>query len=249
MAEESARYTYKLTVSNLNRTFRNGGREVPAVRNLDLVIPAGSFTVIVGPSGCGKTTFLRLLAGLEPPDTGRIEFDGPVQPPNRSRFGFMFQDARLLPWLTVEENLRLAFSPRQCAEETAEISRLLHLVGLEGAEKIYPRRLSGGMAQRVALARALCRKSEILLLDEPFGALDAFTRSRLRRDLDELWKSLNVTVILVTHDIEEAVFHADRVIRMKHGSIEGDVRISLSRPRDARSPEFQDLCRSIEDRI
>jgi ABC-type nitrate/sulfonate/bicarbonate transport system ATPase subunit len=249
MAEESGRYTYKLAVRNLSRTFRDGNREVSAVRNLDLVIPAGSFTVIVGPSGCGKTTFLRLLAGLETSDTGRIEFDGPVQPPNRSRFGFMFQDARLLPWLTVEENLRLAFPPKSGAEETAEISRLLRLVGLEGAEKSYPRRLSGGMAQRVALARALCRKSEILLLDEPFGALDAFTRSRLRRDLDELWKSLNITVILVTHDIEEAVFLADRVIRMKRGGIEGEDTISLSRPRDARSPEFQDLCRSIEDLI
>jgi ABC-type nitrate/sulfonate/bicarbonate transport system ATPase subunit len=239
----------KLSVKGLSRTFRNNGREVQAVRSLDLVIPAGSFTVIVGPSGCGKTTFLRLLAGLESADTGQIGFDGPVRPPNRSRFGFMFQDARLLPWLTVEENLRLALPPKTGAEGTTEIARLLRLVGLEGGEKIYPRRLSGGMAQRVALARALCRKSEILLLDEPFGALDAFTRSRLRRDLDALWKSLNVTVILVTHDIEEAVFLADRVIRMKNGSIEGEVPVSLPRPRDQRSPEFQDLCRYIEDRM
>jgi ABC-type nitrate/sulfonate/bicarbonate transport system ATPase subunit len=239
----------KLSVKGLGRTFRNGGREVQAVRSLDLAIPAGSFTVIVGPSGCGKTTFLRLLAGLESADAGQIDFDGPVRPPNRSRFGFMFQDARLLPWLTVEENLRLALPPKAGAQGAGEIARLLRLVGLEGGERIYPRRLSGGMAQRVALARALCRKSEILLLDEPFGALDAFTRSRLRRDLDELWKSLNVTVILVTHDIEEAVFLADRVIRMKNGSIEGEVPVSLPRPRDQRSPEFQDLCRYIEDRM
>jgi ABC-type nitrate/sulfonate/bicarbonate transport system ATPase subunit len=238
-----------LSVSGLSRTFRNGGREVRAVRGLGLEIPAGSFTVIVGPSGCGKTTLLRLLAGLEEADAGRISFDGPVGPPNRSRFGFMFQDARLLPWLTVEENLRLAFPPKAGGGTAGEISRLLRLVGLEGGEKTYPRRLSGGMAQRAALARALCRKSEILLLDEPFGALDAFTRSRLRRDLDELWRSLNVTVILVTHDIEEAVYLADRIILMKEGSIKGEFPLALPRPRDQRGAEFQDLCRRIEDSL
>jgi sulfonate transport system ATP-binding protein len=238
-----------VSISGLSRTFRNDGREVRAVRNLDLVIPAGSFTVIVGPSGCGKTTFLRLLAGLEEADAGQIDFAGPVQYPNRSRFGFMFQDARLLPWLTVEENMRLAFPPRDGGDTDAEIARLLRLVGLEGRNKTYPRRLSGGMAQRAALARALCRKSEILLLDEPFGALDALTRSRLRRDLDALWKSLNVTVILVTHDIEEAVYLADRIILMKEGNIEGEFPLSLPRPRDQRSPEFQNCCRIIEDSL
>jgi sulfonate transport system ATP-binding protein len=237
----------KVSISGLGRTFYNDGREIRAVRDLNLTIPGGSFTVIVGPSGCGKTTFLRLLAGLETADTGRIEFDGPVAYPNRSRFGFMFQDARLLPWLTVEENLRLAFPPKTGG--AGEIDRLLRLVGLEGREKTYPRRLSGGMAQRAALARALCRKAEILLLDEPFGALDAFTRSRLRRDLDELWRSLNVTVILVTHDIEEAVYLADRIILMKEGGVKGEFPISLSRPRDQRGPEFQNLCRRIEDSL
>jgi sulfonate transport system ATP-binding protein len=238
----------KLSISGLGRSFRTGGREIRAVRALDLTIPAGSFTVIVGPSGCGKTTFLRLLAGLEAADAGEIRFDGPVSYPNRSRFGFMFQDPRLLPWLTVEENLRLAFPPKT-GGAAAEIDRLLRLVGLEGRKNAYPRSLSGGMAQRAALARALCRKSEILLLDEPFGALDAFTRSRLRRDLDELWRSLKVTVILVTHDIEEAVYLADRIILMKEGGIQGEFPISLSRPRDQRSPEFQDLCRRIEDSL
>jgi ABC-type nitrate/sulfonate/bicarbonate transport system ATPase subunit len=134
----------------------------------------------------------------------------------------MFQDARLLPWLTVEQNLRLAVPPGT----DVETGCILRLVGLEGWNTAYPRRLSGGMAQRAALARALCRKPEILLLDEPFGALDAFTRSRLRRDLDELWRSLGITVILVTHDIEEAVYLADRVVRMKSGSIEGSLDIT-----------------------
>jgi ABC-type nitrate/sulfonate/bicarbonate transport system ATPase subunit len=243
MPEQSARGA--LSIRGLSRTFWNGDREVKAVCGLDLVIPAGSFTVIVGPSGCGKTTFLRLVAGLETADAGQIEFDGSVQLPNHSRFGVMFQDPRLLPWLTVEENLRLAFPAK--ADAGTKIDNLLKLVGLEGWKKAYPRRLSGGMAQRAALARALCRNPQILLLDEPFGALDAFTRTRLRSDLDELWKSLNVTVILVTHDIEEAVYLADRVIRMKNGSIEGCLDISLPRPREQRGVEFQNICRLIED--
>jgi ABC-type nitrate/sulfonate/bicarbonate transport system ATPase subunit len=232
-----------LYIRSLNRTFFNDGKEVRAVRNIDLVVPHGSFTAIIGPSGCGKTTLLRLISGLETADSGSVDFDGCGS--GRPRFGFMFQDARLLPWLTVEENLRLAVPPG----ETVETGTLLRLVGLEGWQTAYPRRLSGGMAQRAALARALCRKPQILLLDEPFGALDAFTRSRLRRDLDELWRSLAVTVILVTHDIEEAVCLADRVIRMNDGSIEGSFDISLPRPRDQRGPHFQDICRIIEDSL
>ena len=231
-----------LYVRSLSRTFFNDGKAVRAVRNVDLVIPHGSFTAIIGPSGCGKTTLLRLISGLETADSGHIDFDGPFCGPHRPRFGFMFQDARLLPWLTVEENLRLAVPPG----EVVDTGALLRLVGLEGWQTAYPRRLSGGMAQRAALARALCRKPRILLLDEPFGALDAFTRSRLRRDLDELWRQLAITVILVTHDIEEAVYLADRVIRMNNGSIEGGLDISLPRPRDQRSPHFQNICRLIE---
>jgi ABC-type nitrate/sulfonate/bicarbonate transport system ATPase subunit len=238
-----------LSIHGLSRAFRNGDREVQAVRGLDLVIPAGSFTVIVGPSGCGKTTFLRLIAGLETADSGHIHFDGPPNRPGRARFGFMFQDPRLLPWLTVEENLRLAFPAKAGLQTGVEIDNLLGLVGLDGWKKAYPRRLSGGMAQRAALARALCRKPEILLLDEPFGALDAFTRARLRRDLDELWRSLKVTVILVTHDIEEAVYLADRVICMKEGGIEGCLGIALPRPREQRSADFQNLCSRIEEAI
>jgi ABC-type nitrate/sulfonate/bicarbonate transport system ATPase subunit len=236
-----------LSIHGLCRTFRNGDAEIQAVRGLDLVVPAGSFTVIVGQSGCGKTTFLRLLAGLEPADSGQIDFDGAGRRSGRPRFGFMFQDPRLLPWLTVEENLRLAFPSGPNTPADAEIDNLLRLVGLGGWKKAYPRRLSGGMAQRAALARALCRKPEILLLDEPLGALDAFTRARLRRDLDTLWKSLNVTVILVTHDIEEAVYLADRVIRMKDGGVAGCLDISLPRPREQRGTEFQNLCRLIEE--
>jgi ABC-type nitrate/sulfonate/bicarbonate transport system ATPase subunit len=194
----------------------------------------------------------------------------------------MFQDARLLPWLSVEENLRLAFPPlprapwrdkaqtaaaRQGAtgafnfafgkgkaiqarqEMDGTIDRLLTLVGLEGWKKASPRRLSGGMAQRVALVRALCRNPRILLLDEPFGALDAFTRSQLREDMDRLWHTMKRTVLLVTHDIEEAVHLADRVLLMKEGRIAGELAVPLARPRQRRSAEFQALCRKLESRM
>ncbi|GHV26845.1 ABC transporter ATP-binding protein [Spirochaetia bacterium] len=234
----------ELRISGLSRTFRlDGSRggacaEVKAVQDLSLVIPGGSFTAIVGPSGCGKTTLLKLIAGLEKPDAGSISFGGSM--------GFMFQDPRLLPWLSVEENLRLAFA-RGGPETDAEIDKTLALMGLRDWKKVYPRQLSGGMAQRVALARALCRKPRLLLLDEPFGALDAFTRIRLRRELDEIWKGLDVTVVLVTHDIEEAVYLGDRVLMMRSGTIQDAIGIPLPRPREYRGQEFQEYCRRIEE--
>ncbi|MDR3343221.1 MAG: ABC transporter ATP-binding protein [Treponema sp.] len=240
-----------LRIHHLSRTFRNGSTEVAAVKNLSMQIPRGSFTVVVGISGCGKTTLLKLIAGLEKPDTGAITFAGSAQQETgtKPRFGFVFQDPRLLPWLTVEANLRLAFPAKPATPLATEIDQVLRLVGLDGWKKAYPRQLSGGMAQRVALARALCRKPHLLFLDEPFGALDTFTRSRLRVDLEELWKSLGITILLVTHDIEEAVYLADRVIQMKAGTIAEELPIPLPRPRNYRSREFQDLCFLIQSGV
>lgn len=236
----------ELEISGLGRTYGNGGAPVEALKGLDLRAGAGSFTVVVGASGCGKTTLLRLIAGLERPGAGTIVFrDSDGLPAEKPRFGFMFQDARLLPWLTVEKNLALAF-PEKCPEAAGTIERVLDLVGLGGWAKAYPRSLSGGMAQRAALARALCRKPEILLLDEPFGALDALTRTKLRKELDELWRRLGLTVVLVTHDIEEAVYLADRVVVMEAGRIVEEFVVSLTRPREHRAADFQRLCAAVE---
>jgi ABC-type nitrate/sulfonate/bicarbonate transport system ATPase subunit len=237
-------------IHGLSRRFiKKEGRGKPtviaAVDGLSLAVPAGSFTVILGPSGCGKTTLLRLIAGLERPDAGEIRFRETVRELSKPRIGFMFQDPRLLPWLTVEANLGLAF-PARNAETAATIDQVLGLVGLTDWKAAYPRQLSGGMAQRVALGRALCRQPELLLLDEPFGALDAFTRSRLRGDLERLLETLDITVLLVTHDIEEAVYLADRVVFMESGTVRGDLAVPLARPREHRSTAFQDLCRGIE---
>lgn len=237
----------EVAISGLSRSFWNQGKEVAAVRNLNLRIPSGGFIGIIGKSGCGKTTLLKLIAGLERPDAGTIQCTGASG--ESPRFGMMFQDSRLLPWLTVEQNLRLAFPAKGCSQTDADIDAMLGLVGLRDWKGVFPRRLSGGMAQRVALARALCRKPHILLLDEPFGALDAFTRKQLREELSEIWKSLTMTVILVTHDIEEAVYLSDAVIQMKNGTIDAAIPIGLSRPRDCRSAEFQNICRIIEDTL
>jgi ABC-type nitrate/sulfonate/bicarbonate transport system ATPase subunit len=252
-----------LHIRGLCRTFHIGGTAVEAVKKLNLSIGEGTFTAIVGHSGCGKTTLLRLISGLEKADAGTVTFDEGFSDKHGKggNFGFMFQDARLLPWLSVEENLRLAFPPEHKSErksarkserkaaQDAEIEKLLRLVGLAEWKKVYPKRLSGGMAQRIALVRALCRKPRVLLLDEPFGALDSFTRSHLREEMNKLWASLNLTVLLVTHDIEEAVYLADKIILMKDGAVDDEITVTLPRPRRHRSPAFQELCRVIEEKM
>ena len=239
-----------LILRDLGRAYRTGDRTVEAVKGLSLRVAKGSFAVVVGASGCGKSTLLKLIAGLERPDAGEVQYGDEAErvagSGKRPRFGFMFQDARLLPWLTVEANLRLAF-PGKCPEAETELRRALDLVGLGDWLAAYPRQLSGGMAQRAALARALCRRPDVLLLDEPLGALDAMTRSKLRKDLGDLWRKLGITVVLVTHDIEEAVYLADRVVVMKKGAVSRDFEVPLRRPRNPRSEAFQRQCGFIEE--
>ena len=208
-----------------------------------------SFTSIVGSSGCGKSTLLRLIVGLDSDYTGQIILDGePVRTPGQER-GIVFQDHRLFPWLTVEENvgIGLSASKESTNEKSANIRDHLRLVGLEGFERAYPHQLSGGMAQRAAIARALVNRPRVLLLDEPFGALDALTRLKLQNELQRLWKVEGVTMIMVTHDIEEAVFLGQQVVVMdaRPGRIKRRVEVSLPYPRNRADPELMRLKRDL----
>jgi NitT/TauT family transport system ATP-binding protein/sulfonate transport system ATP-binding protein len=226
---------------------------VEALAAIDLEIGKGEFVCLVGASGCGKSTLLRIIAGFEQPTAGEVRIDGKkVTGPGSDR-GMVFQDYALFPWMTVRQNV--GFGPRQRGLPRKEIEDLseefLKLVGLDRFGDRYPNQLSGGMKQRVAIARVLANNANILLMDEPFGALDALTREQLQRELQQICSRTGVTTIFVTHSVEEAVLLADRVLVMSAGPgrIDADFDIALSRPRDVSSPEFNALRRSVADRL
>lgn len=207
---------------------------------IDLAVAPGEIVSLIGPSGCGKSTILRLLAGLERQTTGDLQVDGrPVEGPSRAA-GMIFQEPRLLPWLTIERNIAfgLAGTARELRQRT--VGRLLHQVHLEHAGALYPRQLSGGMQQRTAIARALASEPDILLLDEPFSALDAFTRIHLQDLVLELWERTRLTMVLVTHDIDEALYLSDRIVVLgtRPARILEEVAVHVPRPRDRRDYEL-----------
>ncbi|WP_196590451.1 ABC transporter ATP-binding protein [Pectinatus frisingensis] len=228
-----------IKIENLNKTFVSNNQEKPVLKNIDLAITVGEFISIIGPSGCGKSTLLRIIGGLDTEFKGTVQFENkPITGPGRER-GFIFQDHRLLPWLTVEENIK--FSLPESAENVDDIvSKNLEIVGLHDVKKNYPRQLSGGMAQRVAIARALSNQPKLLLLDEPFGALDAITKIHLQEEMLRLWELEHITMIIVTHDIDEAVYLGQRVIVMNThpGSIKHIYNVEQSVPRSRTSPDF-----------
>jgi ABC-type nitrate/sulfonate/bicarbonate transport system ATPase subunit len=238
-----------LVLSRIVKTFTAGAGDFVAVEDFSLSVASGAFVAIVGASGCGKSTILRMIAGLEVPDRGEILAGGTrVAGPGLDR-GLVFQEARLMPWLTVRQNIGLALQkvPMDAAQRRAVIDEHIALVGLAGFAEAYPRQLSGGMAQRVAIARGLAARPEILLLDEPFGALDALTRVRLQTELQRIWRAEAITMLLVTHDVEEAVFLADRVVIMspRPGRIVAIEAVDLARPRDRAARDFVALKSSI----
>jgi NitT/TauT family transport system ATP-binding protein len=220
-----------------------------ALENIALEIPRGQFVCLLGPSGCGKSTLLNAIAGFAPPTGGRVVADGaPVTGPGPER-GMVFQEYALFPWMTVEQNvgfgLEIKGQPR--AQIAARVAELLRLLSLEDFGKRYPKDLSGGMRQRVAIARVLALDSPIMLMDEPFGALDALTRRNLQDELLRIWAELKKTVIFVTHSIEEAIYLADRIVVMTYrpGTVKRDILVELPRMRDPSSPEFNALKREL----
>lgn len=233
-----------LELIDASRHYNAAGRHVRALDEVSEPFPMGSITTVVGRSGCGKTTLLRLLAGLTEPSSGEVRRD-----PIRS-VGVVFQEARLMPWLDVAANVSFPLKGRLSdADITLRVDEALTLVGLAEVRRALPAQLSGGMAQRVAIARALAQQPDILLLDEPFSALDAFTRRSLQHVLVNVWRQRHSTVVLVTHDVEEAVLLGESVIEMQAGRVVGRVRIDLPFPREATDPAVVDLRRHILARL
>ena len=237
-----------IRMEGIHRVFPLEGGEVRALEDLSLRVPWGSLTSVVGRSGCGKTTLLRLLAGLDEPTAGRIRFlrDGQVLPRESVRVGLVFQEPRLMPWLTVEENLAFPLTGRLEREEIrARVEPLLELLGLEGFRQALPRQISGGMAQRVALGRTLAHDPEVVLLDEPFGSLDYFTRRALQGEIGELHRRTGKTFLLVTHDVDEALALGDPVVVLRQGRLADRVEVPFPRPRDVDDPVYVPLRRSV----
>jgi NitT/TauT family transport system ATP-binding protein/sulfonate transport system ATP-binding protein len=239
----------EVTIRDLYKSFTLNGRRLDVLRGIDLEIRGGEAIAIVGPSGCGKTTLLRVLAGLEEPDRGDVLIDGaPVHGISNQR-AVIFQEPRLLPWLTVTQNVSFGLEVRgtPALQATDRARHYIRLVGLTGFEDAYPRQLSGGMAQRVGIARALTVQPEILLLDEPLGALDAMTKITMQEELARIWREEGVTMILVTHDLEEAIFLADRVLVMSKDNSNPTrlIELNLPRPRDRSTPAFVALRRRL----
>jgi NitT/TauT family transport system ATP-binding protein/sulfonate transport system ATP-binding protein len=238
-----------LKISELHKVYEAANGAVEALRGINLLVRKGEFVCLLGASGCGKSTLLRIIAGFEKATRGAVAVYGvDVDRPGPDR-GMVFQDYALFPWLTVRDNIR--FGPlhrRVPAKHVAEIAeRFLAMVGLTAFADRYPHQLSGGMKQRVAIARVLANDADILLMDEPFGALDALTRGKLQEELIEIWRSTRLTVIFVTHSVEEAVLLADQIVIMTAGPgrIEHHVTVPLPRPRDVASPEFNALRRDV----
>ena len=237
-----------ISVEGVAKRFRRG---VEALAGIDLAVAPGSFVSLLGPSGCGKSTLLRIIAGLLPPTTGRVV---PGESGLERRLSFVFQEPTLMPWATIADNvylpLRLAGERRDRA--APRIAETLAALGLGGFENAYPRELSGGMRMRVSIARALVTEPSLLLLDEPFAALDEFTRFRLNEDLLRLWERHDWTVIFVTHSIFESVFLSSRILVMtpRPGRILADLPVDLGYPRDAAlrtAPAYVEACRRISD--
>ncbi len=238
-----------IDVKHVNKVFKTDNREVVALRDINLQIPQGQFVCLLGPSGCGKSTLLNAIAGFSLPSSGEITADGQLIAGPGPERGMVFQEYALFPWMTVEKNIAfgLEIKGMVAAEIRQRVDQLLSMLSLSDFRNRYPKDLSGGMRQRVAIARVLALDSPIMLMDEPFGALDALTRRNLQDELLRIWAELKKTIIFVTHSIEEAIYMADRIVVMTYrpGTVKRDMLVELPRLRDPASAEFNALKREL----
>jgi ABC-type nitrate/sulfonate/bicarbonate transport system ATPase subunit len=242
-----------IDIQHVRKQFKVKSEVLPVLEDLTLSIQPGEFLAIVGASGCGKSTLLRLLVGLDRDYQGEIKVGGAVVTGTSLDRGIVFQEHRLFPWLTLEQNVGLGLQNSTWSDEKKKkaIHEHIELVGLRGFETAYPHQLSGGMAQRAAIARGLVNQPSILLLDEPFGALDALTRTRLQQELQNIWQREKITMVLVTHDVDEAVYLGDRVVVMqpRPGRIKKVFAIDVAHPRDRSDPALKALTEQVRSQI
>jgi sulfonate transport system ATP-binding protein len=237
-----------LEINGLNKFFSIAGESFEVLSGISYTMKKGGFLSIVGSSGCGKSTLLRIIAGLEYASNGKVLFCGqPIVEPS-TEIGMIFQESRLFPWLTVQDNIRFGISRNIGKKEKRKlVQEHIELVGLQGFEEALPSQLSGGMQQRVSIARALVNRPSLLLLDEPFGALDALTRIQMQKEILRIWEAERVTMILVTHDIDEAIYLGDKIIIIskRPGTIQKTISVDVPRPRDRNSEYFSKYRKEI----
>ena len=244
-----------ISVNNITKTFNAGGRlgSLTVLQNMNVDIQENEFVCIVGPSGCGKSTLLRLIAGLEFPTEGNVLYRGENLTKPRKEIGMVFQNYSLMPWLNVEDNIAMGLNFKRVAqaEKKNTVDEFLKIIGLEKFRKSYPHELSGGMQQRVAIARTLANSPDVVLMDEPFGALDAYTRILLQKELLRIWEYDKKTIIFVTHSVDEAIYLADRIILMsgKKGAVSREVSVDIPRIRDRADSRYAKLTQELLEEL
>jgi len=228
-----------IELRNVEKTYKVDGRTLPVLRGMNLELPENTITVILGRSGCGKTTLLRLVGGLEEPDAGEICFH------TEHKTAFVFQESRLMPWLNVWDNVKFSLKKQEC--DSTFLQGIINTVGLKGFEKAYPNQLSGGMRQRVAIARALAYEPSFIMMDEPFAALDYFTRSQMQRELRHLQEERGASILFVTHSIDEALLLGDKIVMIENGQKKSEITIQTeAEERNLLSPEFIERKKMIQ---